>query len=231
MNASNYYSVLEILLKIEAATVLGIRKNSKMLNTSSKLSRVARRSRFQQPFCFKNFEIRKESLMFLRLTLSFERMSHYLKYVTIRLYDYNFFRYPVLKRLFIFRDTLYFIFEVHISFKLCNYLVRRRRLVESCLLRLRFRIPFRVHEYLSLVFFYVVRITVSATGRWLLQWSPTFVFVSLCAIKCNNNPLQLQRVSRRDCNRNSGYTFYSFSVPVPLSWARGIYLGVDALNC
>jgi hypothetical protein len=41
--------------------------------------------------------------------------------------------------------------------------------------------------------------TVSATGRSLVQRSPTErVCVSLSVIRCNNNPLHLQWLGRRD---------------------------------
>ena len=58
--------------------------------------------------------------------------------------------------------------------------------------------PRRMRRCLSLVNILCCPVEVSATGRSLVQRSPTnCVYVSLCAVSCNSNPLHLQGVCTR----------------------------------
>ena len=66
------------------------------------------------------------------------------------------------------------------------------RLLRSCI-----RIPLG-HGCLSRVSFMCCQVEVSATGRSLVQTSPTEnIYVTLNVLKCNNNPLHLQWVGRK----------------------------------
>jgi len=77
----------------------------------------------------------------------------------------------------------------------------RRGSAAACLLGLGVRIP-PGHRCLSLVSVVCCQVEGSATGRSLVQRSPTEC-VSLNVINCNNNALHLQWVGRRGQNKNS----------------------------
>jgi len=61
----------------------------------------------------------------------------------------------------------------------------------------------------SLVSVVCCQVQIFATGRSLVQRSPTgCVFVLRSVIRCNNNPLQLQCMSRKVRLRKKGYNVY-----------------------